>query len=238
MVVERIILETMKAGVMPAHAFKSRMVKVWNNAWMILSNPQSFFSLLHESSAVSSLSWVAGGISLMVFLGGLLSVVLSLIVGVPGSEVLAFVASDKTWLAYLIFLVLWYLKLVGFSVLGIVVYHASAWSFGGSGSFAKTAQILGYASTPTFLAFSLPQVLVKDMRILNPLVRLISSSFNFSVDMIQIASLVWMGWIMYIGSKELYGFSRLKSWMFVILPGTAMSGLVGVYFFIEAWLVG
>jgi len=210
----------------------------WSKVWKIVSNPQGFFSSLNESSAVPAMWWMTRGIAVMVFLGGFLSVVFSVLVGVPSGDVLAFVASDKTWLAYVIFLVLWFFKLVGFSIIELCVFHASAKMLKGTGSFAKTAQLLGYSSTPVFLAFSLPQVLAKDFSILHPLVRVVATSFNYSIDLLQVASLVWGVWLMHIGSKELHCFSKLRSWMFVIIPGVGMVVLVGVYLALEGLVIG
>lgn len=223
---------------MPGQVIKGSKVMPWDNAWRMLSNPQSFFSLLRESSAAPALGWMAGGIGIIVFIGGLLSVLLSLIVGVSLSDILAFVASDKTWLAYVIFLVLWYLKLVVFSLIVMLMYYGGSKILRTGGSFAASAQMLSYAATPVFLAFSLPQVLTRDSTIFTPVMRLMISSFNFSVDMIQVSSLVWAVWLMYIGSRELYGFSKVRSWMFVIVPGMGLAIVVGGYLFVEGLLIG
>ena len=209
---------------MPAQAKKVTSPSPLQKGWAVIVDPDGLFRSLQEPSIGYPVGWIISGVFLIVVVGGILSVLLSLAVGIPLAQALAFVQeSDASWLAYLLFLGVWFLELAGASMVGLFFYSVGGKILRGEGSMLQTAQILAYASTPMFVAFALPQFLVKEFSTLHPLMRIIATSYNYSVDFVQLASLVWSAWLMYRGAKILHGFSGFKAWVFVIVPGAVIA---------------
>jgi len=189
--------------------------------WSVLSSPRAFFAGLKESSIAPALTWLAGGLFVWIFIGGLLSILLSTVTGVPLGKALGFIADVEPGLQS-VQLYVWFLMktfvMVYISALAVSAIGYLLSSFlGGEGGFIDMVQIVSYSLTPCFIALAIPQPILFDTT-LSPIALVVMEYYNYTVNLLQVAALVWALRLAYVGVEEHEKMARAKAFEFILVP--------------------
>lgn len=205
-----------------------------SRAWKILTEPDQFFSRLKEGLPWPSFRWLAAGIAISLLVGGPLSVLLSVLAGVPIDKMFGFLTglqpSYYAGAAYAAELIALFVGALLFCTIIVGVFHLIVLLIGGKSTLTKTLQLIAYASTPNFIAMAIPQVLLIDT-LLHPLARILAISYSYTVDFIQLVAAAYSLYLTYIACKRIYQLKTMRAILFVgIIVGLtfilAMSGLI------------